>query len=76
MRNKNQNSENQSKENQNYINEQIIEGYSGPIPFDKLNVLYQIVKNSICKIKYIGTGTGFFCNKIFKIYNFIINIFL
>ena len=44
----------------NYINEQLIKGHGNPISVDFFFNLCQKAKNSICKIKYCGSGTGFF----------------
>ncbi len=50
-----------------YVNEQYIEEHGKPIPFNKIDDIKQIGKNSICKIKYYEknndkyySGTGFF----------------
>ena len=43
-----------------YVLEQKIIGHGAPIPIDKLKELIEKAENAICKIKYFGTGTGFF----------------
>ena len=50
-------------ESQNYIKEKELDNQGIPITADKLVIILELIKNSICDIKCLkeGHGTGFFC---------------